>query len=221
MVVDCLLSTICLSEKIDTGASDFWIWTGSSGIGNSTHIFFFALFSCDVSDLIVNDKETDDGNDLGESNDDDSGLGETNDAYSFIDQDLQGEHTNSQWDFISGYAEEDYFDETMWSFTLYNIPPAEDAPPSFGYIGTVEPRLMFSTMKQVDLNELHYDLYSSDNFTVTFYNPETAMNTVATQGAVEILSIDNTENTITGRMDVWYGDKSEYHVNGNFTVPLI
>ncbi len=173
-------------------------------------VLLFTLFSCDTSGLLGNDDANNDGNGSGD--------------YSFIDQDLQGEHTDEFWELVSGVAEEDYFDNTQYSIELYNIEPRDgySSTEPFAYSGELYNSLMFSIPKELGLYELLLDYNNTDdNFTVTFFNSDTYMNTIAAQGAVEILSIDNTEMTITGRMDVWFGDKSEFHVNGNFTVPFI
>lgn len=141
--------------------------------------------------------------------------------YNFIDQPLQGKFSGADWTFVSGTAETGTFDTNEWDFDLYNITYVTQSPFDTGAYPAPYKKLMFSIDKipETGNNILNFDFSNQDNiFTVTFYDTDTNLNTIAANGAVEILSID--ANNISGRMHVWsHGDEANFEVNGNFTVP--
>ncbi len=59
---------------------------------------------------------------------------------------------------------------------------------------------------------------TAGNRTVTLvhYNGTTPVNTIMDKGAYEILSVDTSNNIVTGRMDAYYDDG--HFVNGNFSI---
>lgn len=144
-------------------------------------------------------------------------------TYSFIDQDLQGTFSGEDWNFVSGTAELSSWDGD-WDFTLYDVNYTGDNPfDLWAYYGIYEKKIMFSVpgSNTVGVYELQFSLTDSENNkTATFYDSIDGMNTIAGDGAIEIVSIDDVAKTITGRLHIWFGsDKGNYEVNGNFTVP--
>lgn len=136
---------------------------------------------------------------------------EKTNSYTFIDQNLQGKIGGNAWTFVAGNAEDSYFTEGNLSIDLY--PSELDTP--CGFIWDVD-YVMFEIPKEVGIYELYFDLSSFDGYTVTLFETEGTMNNIATEGAVEIISIDETSGTITGRMDVRADGDNQ--VNGNFTI---
>lgn len=133
-------------------------------------------------------------------------------SYSFIDQNVTGKVNNKAWTYAGGTAKEDFFENTKMSVDL-TATTLEDPCNDF----TSGLRVFFSVSPTVGIYELNLDINSADeSFTVTLYDPDDGnLNIIATMGAVEILSISDTE--VTGRMDVFYD--SETNVNGNFSIP--
>lgn len=74
--------------------------------------------------------------------------------------------------------------------------------------------MFFTVPNEVGLYKLSFDLGSFSGQTVTLFDQQTVLNTIATTGAIEILTITDTE--VTGRVDA-RADKDNF-VNGNFTV---
>lgn len=141
--------------------------------------------------------------------DDDSGP-----SYSFIDQNLQGVIDGISFTSQGGNFEEG-FEEGKFSVSIYDISEEGDICDVFG---TESVFVLFSIPEEVGLYELSFDLSSFSGQTVTLVNPNGAngipQNNIASTGAVEILTVSDTE--ITGRMDARFdGDNN---VNGNFTL---
>jgi len=149
---------------------------------------------------------------------------------SFIDQPLQGTHSGISWTLASGFAESDFFEDGAWSFKLYNVLPNSgyESYESFAYGSLDYKELMFSLpgdsetgLPLVGRTNLYFNTTTSDIKSCTFYNTENSLNTIATNGAIEILSVETGTNaSVTGRMHVWYDSSGEFEVNGNFTVPI-
>lgn len=140
-------------------------------------------------------------------NDDEAGP-----TYSFINQNLQGTIDGIPFT-LKGGRFEDGFEENEISIDLYDTNEQGDiCSILFGEFVNV----FFSIPRAVGLYELSFNLDSFDGRTVTLYNPDNSLNIIATEGAVEILSISDTQ--VTGRMDVRFDEENA--VNGNFTVEL-
>ena len=129
--------------------------------------------------------------------------------YEFKNQSLQGQIEGEAWVFSSGIAEVSFFDETDLSFEL-SSETFEDPCTEFILDGQ---RLLFDVPATVGVYELSF---TENGHTVTLYNPDTNLNSIAVSGAVEILTITETE--VTGRIDA--RTDSETFANGNFTVPF-
>lgn len=131
-------------------------------------------------------------------------------SYSFKDQDVSGEIEGDSWTYADGYVEESEFDgEEVLDITL-----TLEQDGSVCDIFTEGDRVFFFVPKAVGVYKLSFDLNSFDGQTVTLFDEEETLNTIATEGAIEILSISETE--VTGRIDA--RSDGNNHVNGNFTV---
>lgn len=133
-----------------------------------------------------------------------------NGAYSFKDQDLSGEIEGYSWTYADGLVNESTFDdEEVLDITL-----------TLGQAGSIcesfpeGDRVIFFVPNTVGLYKLSFDLTSFDGQVVTLFDDEQTLNTIATKGAIEIISIS--ETTVTGRIDA-RADGDNY-VNGNFAV---
>lgn len=158
------------------------------------------------------------------------GSGSSSSSVSFIDQVLSGTHTNLSWTLVSGSVEVDYFEPEDWYFEMYNIEPREGYEPyeSFAYSGLSYKKIMFllpgdpaTGLPKIGRTDLYINTNTSDLQSCTFYDTDDSLNTIATSGAIEILSVETGVNaSVTGRMHVWYDNSGEYEVNGNFTLPI-
>ena len=126
--------------------------------------------------------------------DDDSGP-----SYDFIDQNLQGTIDGLSFTFGEGTVEETTIEgEQMISFDLYHASEEfTDVCDFFGFGDEVS--VFFFAPAEVGIYELSLDLSTFSGQTVTLFNPDGAVNNIASIGAVEILTITDTE--VTGRMD--------------------
>ncbi len=141
--------------------------------------------------------------------DDDSGP-----SYEFIDQNLQGTIDGISFNSKGGFFDEG-FEEGTIRMSIYDISEEGDVCDIFGSESVF---ILFTIPETVGLYELSFDLSSFDGQTVTLVNPNgeggIPQNNIASTGAVEILTVSETE--VTGRMDARLdGDNS---VNGNFSV---
>ena len=139
-------------------------------------------------------------------------------SFEFIDQNLQGTIDGLPYTFGEGTADAVNIDgENELSFDLLDADENFTAVCDlFGFGDEVS--ILFSTPNEVGLYELFFDLSSFDGQTVTLLNPNgeggVPNNIIASTGAVEILTI--TDSEVTGRIDARFdGDNT---VNGNFTV---
>lgn len=140
--------------------------------------------------------------------DDDSGP-----SYDFKDQNLQGTIDGFPFTYGEGTVELNTRDgEDVLFFDLYNSSEEiTDICDFFGFGNEVS--VFFTIPAEVGLYELSLDLSSFSGQTVTLFNPDGAVNSIASTGAVEILTITETE--VTGRMDATLDGNNT--VNGNFT----
>ena len=132
-------------------------------------------------------------------------------AASFQNQTLQGEFNGTAWTLASGKAEVSFFDSEQLSIEMTNQ-NTEDVCDAFSLDGNT---VLFSVMNAVGLYEICFKLDGSgSDQTITLFDGTT--NNIVTSGAVEILTITDTE--VTGRIDGRFDDNN--FVNGNFSVPL-
>jgi hypothetical protein len=137
-------------------------------------------------------------------------------SYEFIDQNLQGKISNAGWFFASGDAIEfSNTEETTFMISLHSTPT--DDPCLEFYEDNY---ILFSISGEIGLKELSLDFSGgTESFTVTFVEAiSPPQNNIATEGAVEIISIDTELGIIKGRMDIRFDDKN--HVNGEFEVSI-
>lgn len=124
---------------------------------------------------------------------------------------LKGQINGKSWSFVDGSAEISSFDDSKISIEL-GAQELEDPCDIFGSSGL---RVFFSIKNEVALTELNFSFEESGQ-TVTLFDPEGTLNIIVSTGAVEILSISDTE--VSGRIDARYEGDSGDGVNGNFTV---
>lgn len=134
-------------------------------------------------------------------------------AYNFTDQNLAGMIEGVDWSYGDGYADITGEEETAKLHVTLVLPSEGEGCD----ILAEGDRVMFSFPKYEGLHILKVDYNDiGSSRTVTLFDSEETMNVVATQGAVEITSISDTE--VKGRIDAHAYDDN--FVNGNFTVPL-
>lgn len=134
--------------------------------------------------------------------------------YSFKDQTLSGKIDNIGWIYGDGYSsiDGDYADITLVTDQI------EDEGCN---IWDIEGNYIFfyvpATVGVHPLKKLDLSGSLEDNQTVTLLvNEDIPVNIIAQKGAIEILTISETQ--ITGRIDARFDDES--FVNGNFTVTI-
>lgn len=137
---------------------------------------------------------------------DDDEKSSSSSSYKFKDQDLQGKINNESFLYDDGFADvgDEYIDITLV------LPQNEDVCDLFNIEGN---SVFFYVSNEIKLTKLSFDLSSWEGQTVTLFAKDGAKNLIATEGAIEILSITDTE--VTGRIDARVDSKS--YVNGNFT----
>ena len=134
-------------------------------------------------------------------------------AYNFTDQELAGMIEGKDWSYGDGYADITGEGETSKLHVTLVLPSDGEGCD----ILADGDRVMFSFPKYAGLHILKMDFDDIENSrTVTLFDDEETLNVIATQGAVEITSITDTE--VKGRIDARAYDDN--FVNGNFTVPL-
>lgn len=134
-------------------------------------------------------------------------------AYNFTNQDLAGVIEGVSWTYGDGYADVTGEGENAKLHVTLLLPSEGEGCD----ILADGDRTMFSFPRYAGLHILKFDYNDVENSrTVTLFDDEETMNVIATQGAVEITSITDTE--VKGRIDARADDDN--FVNGNFTVPL-
>jgi hypothetical protein len=131
-------------------------------------------------------------------------------GYSFKDQTLTGKIGGEAWTQKSGFSSiGTYLGETSLSVTLVGtIVDGEEGCD----IRETGDNIFFDVPATVGVYVL--SMSSEDPRTATLYDDGDGMNYIATTGAIEILTITDTE--VTGRIDARSEEASS--VNGNFTV---
>lgn len=139
---------------------------------------------------------------------------ESGPSYAFIDQNLQGIIDGISFESKGGYFDEG-FESGTFSIRIYDTSEEGNVCDIFG---SEFVSILFSIPDEVGLYELSFNLESFSGQTVTLLNPNgeggVPQNNIASIGAVEILTISETE--LTGRMDATLD--AENTVNGNFTI---
>lgn len=153
-----------------------------------TFILSFLLTGCD--------QESNDGND-GDS------------SFVISEQTLTGTINGKSFTFVSGSFEEDSFDPTKISVTLYNVTLADVCNPG---ISTGKVKVFFSIPESV--GEINLSWGESNSQTVTMYDSDGNQNIIATEGKINIISISNT--TLEGGLVTASFEGSQ--VNGKFTL---
>jgi hypothetical protein len=129
-------------------------------------------------------------------------------SINFIDQDALGKIDNASWEFADGYAGiHDLGDGDVRVSVTLLLAQTDEGCDIFIPEGDM---ILFSVPNEIGLYKL------GSNHTVTLFQETETMNFIATDGAVEILSI--TESMVSGRLDARYD--SQTYVNGNFTVSI-
>jgi hypothetical protein len=163
-------------------------------------IYYLIIFLAATSILVSCEKDDD--------NDDNNII---DPAYTFLDQVLQGEIEGEAWMLKAGSANESWSDSTslyVEMFAMESDNPCSD----FDLDGN---RVIFHVPFAPGLYELILD-WTEDSQTITLFHDESGMNTVATKGAVEIISIDEVNGVMEGRIAA-EADVGNF-VNGNFTI---
>jgi hypothetical protein len=127
-------------------------------------------------------------------------------SFKFKDQDARGKINNVAFAYADGFADVDT-DEIRVTLTLEQ---PEDICENMPEGNTV----FFYVDNEVKLSKLFLDLNAFEGLTVTLYQKEGSGNYIASEGAIEILTITDTE--VTGRLDARLD--SESFINGNFSV---
>jgi hypothetical protein len=134
--------------------------------------------------------------------------------YNVLDRDAAGEIDHEAWVYGDGYAEViDFGDGEELSIDLV-LEQLQDGCD----ISILEGNsVFFYAPNEEGLYKLKLDLNNPEgNRTVTLWKEDGSVNYIATEGAVEILSITPTQ--VTGRLDVKVDNDT--FVNGNFTISL-
>lgn len=134
-------------------------------------------------------------------------------SYNFKNQNVAGKIGNVTWQFGDGYAERiGIGDDTELHINLFTAVEGRgcDLSPSGDEV-------LFAVPHTVGVHRLHFDVNDWENsIAVTLFEEATFKNNTATEGAIEILSITDTE--VVGRIDAFKDDKNA--INGNFTVTI-
>lgn len=132
-------------------------------------------------------------------------------SYSFKNQDLQGKIEGGSWTYADGYVETTTLEGVESLSVNLMLAQVDGACRNFSIEGD---QVLFTVPNAVGVYKLNFDLGSFSGQVVNLFDTETTLNTFATKGAIEILTVTDTE--VTGRIDA-RADKDNY-VNGNFTV---
>ncbi len=135
-------------------------------------------------------------------------------TYSFMDKDLEGAIDKNYWAFQTGISREGFFDSDELRVELY---PQVIAEPCGFHNDYANDYVSFDIPKETGVYVLEFSLFGTSQ-TVDFYNHELGISFSASKGAIEILSIDEENNLLTGRIDAYVDD--ETNINGNFEAVL-
>ena len=132
--------------------------------------------------------------------------------YFFLDRNLQGEIDGQN--FTLGFGAARYYDINKSEFyiDLYDVDEEGTDPCN---IYSKEVKATFTVPAKVGLYPLRFRLKPDDQ-TVILYNPEKSLNIIVALGAIDIISISETE--VVGRLDARESGPSG--INGNFRIPI-
>lgn len=138
-------------------------------------------------------------------------------GYNFIDQDLKGMIDGVSWTYEGtengGRGAEDFSEKL--SIQIYSVAAGGTGPCDFLPFPVGSRKVLFTIPVPPDSAVGLYELGWDVGQTVTL-NFDGSSNTICSEGAVEILSVDIGGGLITGRMDATFD--ADNSVNGNFTV---
>lgn len=134
----------------------------------------------------------------------------------YKNQTLSGKINGVNWTMVGGKVSK----FSNYSFSIVDTVGSDPCAQPFNR----KSRIIFSLTDSSDIlpvgeYQLKLDFQNtSQNRTITLvhYEGTTPVNTIVNKGAYEILTVDTTNNIITGRMDAYYDD--QHFVNGNFTI---
>lgn len=136
-------------------------------------------------------------------------------AYEFKNQDVSGKINSVAWTYVDGYA--DVSSASSGSEPKVDVELVLAQPKKGCDIVSVSGNQVFFFLPaKVGLYPLSFNLSGGASYTATLFEKATTLNIIAGTGAIEILTLTNTE--ITGRIDARSDDKS--FVNGNFKVAI-
>jgi hypothetical protein len=135
-------------------------------------------------------------------------------TYNFIDKDLEGVIDTDYWAYQTGVAHKAFFNDDELRVELY---PQVIAEPCGFHNDYRNDYVTFDIPRETGVYELEFSLFGTSQ-TVDFYNQEMGISFSASKGAIEILSVDEENNLLTGRIDAYVDD--ETNINGNFEVVI-
>jgi len=136
--------------------------------------------------------------------------------YNFVEQVAQGVIEGDDWTLGSGTASatEDQDGNKIYSVNMYSA--QETMQDACGFFGADFDKIFFSIPTEVGVYALSFDLSSFSGRTATLYDNETGLNVIASDGAIEIVEV--TETQVIGKVDIRSG--TDNNINGNFTLDL-
>ncbi|MFW5759757.1 MAG: hypothetical protein ACOCXH_02115 [Cyclobacteriaceae bacterium] len=140
--------------------------------------------------------------------------GDPSATYDFKEQIAQGQIEGEAWTFEAGKAllTEDQDGNPIYSIKMYSN--NETITEVCSFFGAEFDEVFFSLPTEIGVYKLSFS--SSNSRTVTLFDRENIMNVIASDGAVEIIAISETQ--ITGRADIRSGNDN--FINGNFTLEI-
>ncbi len=134
-------------------------------------------------------------------------------SHNFKNQTLSGKIANTPWAYGDGYAEiYGTGDDSEIYIDMFKDVDGEGC-------GSIPEgnQVFFYVPNKVGVYKLKFDLNNLEaSQTITLFEDEGVMNSIAAEGVIEITAI--TETTISGRIDAKVD--AENNVNGNFTVNI-
>jgi hypothetical protein len=134
-------------------------------------------------------------------------------VYSFTNQDVAGKIENVAWTYADGFAQTSTGTDPRLSVNLFLTQSKKGCAVTSSITGD---QVFFGLPAKVGLYTLSFNLQGGSSYTATLFQKSTTTNIIASEGAIEILTITATE--VTGRMDARSDDKN--FVNGNFRVAV-
>jgi hypothetical protein len=137
-------------------------------------------------------------------------------TYEFKNQDVTGKINSVAWTYADGYADVSSSSSGSEPKVRVNLVLAQPKKACDIFMVTGN-QVVFSLPAKAGLYKLSFNLNGGTGYTATLLENATIPNNlIASDGAIEILTLTSTE--ITGRMDARYDETS--FVNGNFKVTI-